>query len=456
MKYILLILVSLSLLQCATTPKFQIKKFDSIKLANGLEIYLFKDNQLPYLTLKMALEVGSADDEKGLEGINSFTVSLLEKGTTKRSATEIADDLGQKGLFFSTSSTADYTTISAGGLSEYKSDILSNFSEMILKPAFSSKEVQRQKKQYNAKLSKVLDEPSQLIAVAASQNLFGEHAYGRTATSTFSSIRKVNQKTIQKHYADNYLPNRAKLALVGNFDDAFVESVKAAFSGWKAGSKRVRSFKQPKAIQKMRLTLIEKPGTKQTQIRLNHFGIKRNHPDYKKLKVANLILGGSFGSRLMSEVRTKRGLTYSIYSGFSARLDAGAFGVSTFSRHEKVGETIAATLSTIKEYVEHGMTKEELKSSKAQIIGQFPLIIETPEKLAENVIVLSIFGVGRDYLDNYMKEVDKMTLSEINSIIKKYYHPDKMAITIVSTESKVKKQIKSYDYKKVNFKSVLR
>lgn len=444
------------LVQCSTGSKFKVKDYSSLKLENGLEILLFKDQQLPYTTLKMVVGVGDVHDPEGLSGLNTMVVSLLDKGTSTKSATQIADTLDQMGVYFSASSSKDFTSISSGGLSKYRNEILKEFSELVLTPKFSNKEVTRQKKQFKAQLSKVSDDPKSLIGVASQAIIYGDHSYGKNASPKYSSLKNMNGILVRAHYKKYFAPNNAKMAIVGNFDQAYIDEVKAAFSKWQGGAtpKVVNSVQLP--VEKQQVVLVNKPGTKQTQVRFMHEGIKKNNPDYIKLKVANLIVGGGFSARLMSEVRVKRGLSYGAYSGFAANKFGGTFNVSTFSRHDKLGELIKVTLDTLKNFVEGGVTKEELNTAKAQVRGQFPILIETPEKLADNILILSQYGIDRKYLDSYISEINSLSLSEANKLIKKYYHPDKMKIVLVSTESEIKDQLKGFDYEKVNYKSILK
>ena len=280
--------------------------------------------------------------------------------------------------------------------------------------------------------------------------LYGSHPYGNSSRGTITDIKRIKKKHIIRHYVSTYRPNNAQLAVVGNFSDDIVQRLNTAFAEWKP--RKVDPVKVPSfpKIESMQMELINRADLKQTQIRFGHEGIKRTNPDYLAVRVANSILGGGgFTSRLMNEVRKKRGLTYHIGSYFDSRVSQGPFVVTTFTRHDKVQETIAETLRVLKEFRQKGVTKEEVENAKALLKGQFPRAIETPEALAQNLLILRFYGISDDYLTNYISTISKISEADVNRVIKKYIHPDKMKVLVYSSKSKVMGQLKSFGEVKV-------
>ncbi|MEO0335816.1 MAG: pitrilysin family protein [Pseudomonadota bacterium] len=389
--------LALTVVSCATSSfnrNVEIKKFEETKLSNGLPLLMMKDDSLPYFSVILLIKSGSASDPEGQKGVSRMVAKMLERGTSNRSAEEIAESFDQIGASFSAGVSSDFTTITASGLSFHKEQILESFAEVVTQPAFSMKEIRKMKSLTLAKLQQTVDEPSSFISLAMSDYLYGDHPYGSPTTGSTKDIKKMKKRHIIRQYLGHYRPNNAHLAVVGNFDPAVMrKSLEAKFKDW---SKRevpktdVPGFPEVKGLS---IRLIDKGDLKQSQIRFGGVGISRKHPDFLKLRVANTILGGAFKSRLVDKIRAEKGLTYSIYSRFDARKEEGPFMVSTFTRHEKVKETIQETLGVIKVFRDQGATKQEVEDAKNLLKGSFPRSIETPESLVQNLLSLRFYAL---------------------------------------------------------------
>ncbi|NQY99712.1 MAG: insulinase family protein [Bdellovibrionales bacterium] len=434
------------LVSCATTSlnkNVEIKKFEETALSNGLPLLMMKDDSLPYFSVILLIKSGSASDPDGQKGVSRMVAKTLERGTSKRSAEQIAESFDQIGASFSASVSNDFTTVTASGLAFHKEQILDNFAEVVTQPAFSMKEIRKMKSLTLAKLQQAVDEPSSFIGLAMSDYLYGDHPYGSPTTGSVKDIKKMKKRHIIRQYLGHFRPNNAHLAVVGNFDPNVVKkSLEAKFKDW---AKRdvpqvdVPGFPEVKGLS---IRLIDKTDLKQSQIRFGGVGISRKHPDFLKLRVANTILGGAFKSRLVDKIRAEKGLTYSIYSRFDARKEEGPFMVSTFTRHEKVKETINETLDVIKNFRDKGVTKQEVEDAKNLLKGSFPRSIETPEALVQNLLYLRFYGISDDYLKDYISTIDKISMSDVNDVIKKHFDTENMKVLVYSSKKEVMSQLK--------------
>jgi zinc protease len=157
-----------------------------------------------------------------------------------------------------------------------------------------------------------------------------------------------------------------------------------------------------------------------------------------------MALGGAFASRLNQRVRDDLGLTYGISSGFEARKFQGPFLMDTFTRNDKVGETIGASLEVYRTFVEKGLSEEELQASKSVIVGQFPRAVETMDALAYQMLLLRYYGIPDSYLTQFVKNVNALSLVEVNAAIKKYFRPDQLDIVVYGDSTSVEKQLKKF------------
>jgi zinc protease len=162
-----------------------------------------------------------------------------------------------------------------------------------------------------------------------------------------------------------------------------------------------------------------------------------------ELRLANLILGGGFVSRLNSKVRDDLGLTYSIFSQFDTKKQRGTFVISTFTRNDKVGETIKNTREIFSQFVAQGITEPELAAAKAVLTGQFPMAIETTDRLALNLMLLRLYGVSDSYLKNFLKDVNAITVAQVNEAIHKHFSVENLKTVVYADQSKVGKQLKA-------------
>lgn len=447
MKKLGVMLLSVVFVSCSSMTKYQnveLSDYKEQQLNNGLKVLLMKDTSLPYVSFTLLLKSGSSADPKDLSGLSSMTASLLKRGTSKRNATQLASSLDQVGADFSVSVSKDYSVASASGLSFHQDKILTDFAEILTEPSFPSAEINRVKGLKITGLKQQLDDPSGFVSSILDSYLYGSHPYGRSSDGTISDLRRIRKKHIIRHYVSTYRPNNAHLAVVGNFSDDIIDQLNKAFAEWKPRKVDPVTVPAFPTIATQQVELIHRSDLQQSQIRLGHEGIERTNPDYLPVRVANTILGGAFASRLVDEIRKKRGLTYSISSYFDSRVGQGPFVVSTFTRHDKVNETISETLNVLAEFRAKGVTEQEVSDAKSLLKGQFPRAIETPEALAQNLLILRFYGISDDYLTDYLKEISKISASDVNRAIKKYIHPDKMKILVYSSKTKAMSQLKSF------------
>jgi zinc protease len=426
-----------------TAVDFHIHPYETQTLANGLTVLWIPDNTLPYVSLQLMVKTGSSQDPAGKEGVAALTATLLEKGTAKRNAIQISEDLEQIGSGFDVEVQPDYVTASSSSLSFNKDNILGQFSEILLQPSFPQAELERQRKIVLGGLQKLADRPEDFTEYLMPKFMFGSHPYGHGASGTPKSLRTLNRADLQQFYTQHYTPSNAVLAVVGQYDDTWKKSVTDTFQAWqsKAGTdKEIPDFPQWKGTE---LLLVDRADLNLAQILIGFKGVPRNMPEYMELRAALKVLGESFGSRLFDEIRVKRGLTYGIYTWFDPRLKPGPMGIYTFTRVEKVGETVLQTLNTYKLFVKDGITDDEVSVVKALMRGQFPRTFETPEALGRQLLILNRYNVGADYLTDYYRNIDKMNRASINATIKKYFDPENLRILVYAPRKSAETSLKA-------------
>ncbi len=449
MKNTVLFIAVLLSLGCSSSPisfggggeKFKLRPYKDVTLKNGLKVLLIEDKTLPYISLGMLIKVGSSQDPAGLSGLNDMVSELLDKGTRKHSAIELSDQMAQYAGDFNASAGIDATYASASALSFNEDKLLGHFAEIITEASFSKLELERLRKRRLAQIKQMADDPDGLTEVAFEEFLYGQHPYARPVAGKLKDVRAISKKHIIKHYLQYYRPGNAQLAIVGTYSPNIVEKLEAAFAKWSDRPVTQRTLTGYPQGTGRNVLVVDKGDLQQAQIRFGHKGIRRNNEDFVALRVANAILGGGFSSRLMEEVRVKRGLTYNVSSGFDARLDEGPFVISTFTRPDKIGETVKEVLRVVAEYQETGPTELELSEAKALLKGQFPRTLETPEALASNLLYLRFYGVTDNYLTTYLQEVERLKVADLKRVIKQHFNSENMQILIHAPRAKTVPQL---------------
>lgn len=423
---------------------YKLPPFEEKKLANGLQLLFIPDNSLPYVSLSMIVRTGSIHDPDGLEGLSSMVAELIDKGTKRRSAPQIAAELGQIGAEFDATASTEYTTVSGSSLSMKADALLKNFVEIVTEPTFSEAEVERMRKQVLSAIQRLEDQPEAFSSEVFRSYLFGDHVYAHPKLGTLKSVAQIKKKHIIQYYLRHYRPNNSILAVVGKLTPEFKEKVEQALGAWQKRDVLPIKIGQATAPKGRQILLVDKPGLVQAQIRMGSIGIARKSPDFLVVRLANTILGApSLASRLNDRIRRDLGLTYSIHSMFDARQEPGPFALDTFTKNESVAQTINETLKVVNGFREKGVSPAEVEEARGYLKGIFPQAIETPEKLAVNLLLLRFYDVPDTYLTNYISDLDKISANDVNRAIKKYFDDENIKILVYTSADQITEQMKT-------------
>jgi zinc protease len=401
-----------------------------ITLTNGLKVLFVPDQSLPSLSMGLLVKSGASEDPEGMAGLTNLVASLLDQGTRKRNALQIGDDLGRIGASFRASVDHDYSYMSISGLSTKSADLFSNFFEITTMPSFADAELARVKKQIVGGIERAFDNPRYIADLAATKALFGKHPYGRSVAGTSKEVAALSKKSVIQHYLRYFRPNNSVLVVVGQFDADFESKVETEFGTWAKREVEQEAVPVNKAPEGIRIVVVDKPGLTQAQIRFVTMGIRRNNDDFLALRVGNTVFGGAFASRLNDRIRKELGLTYSISSGFDARLSEGPFEIETFTKIDSIEKVVVETLAMYKKLLADGITSEEIKRVRGYLTGVFPQAIETSDKLAFNMLLLRLYGIPDTYLTNYVRDLSGVSVSDVNAALRKALNPRNLTVVI--------------------------
>lgn len=397
-------------------------------LPNGLKVYFIYDDSLPLISMSWVGRVGVHQEKPSQAGINALTAYLLEQGTQSRSAVQLNEDLAELGTGIDVQPSLEFTELSLDSLSTHRHKALELFADVLMNPAFSEKDFSRVRANMQAAVKKKIDNPGSYASESLNAWYFGSHPFARSLDGSLESLKSITRSDVLSHYQTYYRPQNSSLAITGKFDEAFEQEIVSAFSRWSANSADLKIAENFTPPEGNRVKTIKKNGLKQSEIRMSLKAIPRNHIDTIKLRLANEVLGGGFASRLNQRIRDDLGLTYSIYSSLQQSRHVGVLRVTTFTKNESVDKVIAETSQVLKDFWQSGITENELAAAKKQIVGQFPKLLETSDRIAFNIIYLENMGLDPKSLTQYVKDVEKTSLGEVNSVIKKYFAPENLYV----------------------------
>lgn len=418
---------------------------EEMKLKNGAKIYFLKETSLPQVSFRGAFRVGKYDEPASLSRINTLVLEMLDQGTKKSHFELLSNTSADMGVNLITEETNEYSFVSMSTLSQFTEKSFAHYWEMVTQSTFPEKEFKRVQSQVLTHLQKSYDNPEAISAILFDEYVYGDaHPFGKSLKVQIDSVGQMKTHQLKEFYRNYYCPQNFILGVTGNFTETQKKKIISTVEKWSVLQSMVTSvdfFLPIPDIGKNSIQLVHKENLQQAQINFAQVSIPRSNPDFLKIRLANMALGGGFSSRLMKEIRTVRGLTYSIYSFLNQSRNLGTYEISTFTKNESVAESVTAILDIFKKFVKEGMTQTELDAAKSQLKGQFPRNLETAEKLISQYIVFDIYGLDKNYFSNFNQLVDNITLDEVNVAVKQYLHPDKMKILIYGDISQIKTQI---------------
>lgn len=418
----------------AGAPKaFHFPQAATKTLANGLRVFVVSDKGEPAVAARLViLSAGTIHDPAGTPGVAQMTANMLTQGTEKRSAQEIAEATDFIGGSLGADAGKDSTTVTLDIVKKDLNTGLDLMADVLLHPAFSTDELNRQRQQLLSGLTVQYSDPEYLASAVFNRVVYGGSPYGWPAEGTPETVKMFDREQLAKFHDTHYAPNRSLLAFAGDItpDEAFAVAEKY-FGAWPKVD--ISASAPPSAStdsQGQHIWLIDKPDAVQTQIRVGKPGIKRNDPDYIPVVVMNRIFGGGYNSRLNTEVRVKKGLTYSAYSSFTPHLYAGAFGVGTYTRTPATVDALKLVMNLVAQMSSGDVTPKEMDFSRDYLAGVYPIQSETAEQVADRILTAAAYDLPADYNSTYPGKIRSVTSNQVQEVAKRYLAPDDLDIVL--------------------------
>lgn len=399
--------------------------------SSGARVYFVEDHGLPMLDVAVNFAAGSGFDEAGKPGVAGLTNGLLNLGAEGLSEDQIASRLADIGAQLGGHFDTDRSGVSLRTLSNVveRDAALDILARVLQQPLFPEAVLAREKARLVAALKEAETKPDSIAGKAFGKAVFGAHPYGWS--SEVADVEKIQRGDLLAFYRMHYGARNAVVALMGDITRIQAEAIAQRLTASlpPAGAE-VRIPPVTVAIKGSEQRIAH-PAS-QSHILIGAPGIARNDADYFPLYVGNYILGGGgFVSRLMNEIREQRGMAYSVYSYFMPMQQPGAFQIGLQTKKEQADAALQLTRTVLRDFVDNGVTEKELQAAKANIIGGFPLRIDSNRKILEYLSVIGFYDLPQTYLDDFAANVGKVTRKQIHDAFRRRIHPDAMVTVVV-------------------------
>jgi len=402
------------------------------KLANGLRLVVIERHAVPIVTAYMVVPGGSSTDPRDRAGVTELMSDLMTKGTTTRSATDIAQAIETLGGGIGGDTTRDGELLSLTVKSDELAPALNVFADVALHPAFAQGEIDRLRVQAIDGLKVTYASPGGLASLVASRAVYGDGPYSRPTDGTPTSLRAIQRADVDKAYRGAWRPDAATLVMAGDITADKAEALaNSLFGGWRAPPGAKPTAPAPGVTPAPRTIVIDLAGAPQSAVIVARPTITRSDPRYYPMIVANSALGGGFNSRLNQEVRVRRGLAYGAGSSFQARRSPGPISASTQTKNPTVPDVIDLLRAEMTKMGSQPLPQDELDKRKAALTGGFGREIETTDGIAGYVAGLVMQDVPLSEMAHYAPSVDAVTAAQILDVSRALIDPAPASIVAV-------------------------
>lgn len=418
-------------------------QYTEATLPNGLRLLVVENHRLPVANVSLYVESGAANDPRGKQGLASLTADLLDNGTARRSARQIAETIESVGGSLGTGADGDAVTVSAGVLTEQLPLAFDLVSDVALRPTFPADELETSRRQVLSGLQVALGDAGQIAQRRISREIYGaDHPYGVAPTP--ETVRAITRADLVQFHRAHFTPRNAWLVVSGDVTPAQVQELaRRHFGAWQGGAAPEPTLTAPALRDRAGIVLVHRPGSVQSSIRVGHPGITPDNPDYYSLQVMNTILGAVSTSRLERIIRSQHAWTYVARSSFNRPEGPGTFVGYTEVRNPVTDSALVEMLSQFRRIRDEPVSQDELDAAKNFLVGSFPLRFETASATAGQIATVRLLGLPIESLQQYTQKVAAVTPAEVQRVARQYLHPDRAVIVVVGDATQVLKPLEA-------------
>jgi zinc protease len=426
--------------------RVKLPKAQEATLKNGLRVVVLESKRVPTFSMEMVVMSGGLSDPADMHGLAGATATLLHEGSAKHTSRELAEQLDTIGATIGANSglAAFTTSVTASGLVENFDQVLDLFAEVVRTPTFPAEEVERYKSRSVAAQGQVRGQAAFLAQERLNQAIYGTHP-ASLVLAPADNIRKITPADLTRFHNENYVPNNAMLAIVGDVTlKEILPKLERSFGDWKSGAAPKTVIPEAPTQSASKIYLINRPGSVQTVFQIGALGIERTDPDYAAMAVMNRILGGGGSSRLFLNIREDKSYAYSVGSSFNSSKYRGTFVASAPVRTDATEGALREFMGEFNRIRNEQVSANELENAKRSIVGGFALSLENPGALLQNIITQKLYDLPANYWDTYPQKVEAITVDDVQRVAKKYIELEHLQIVAVGDAAKTRDILAKY------------
>ncbi len=402
-------------------------------LPNGVVMIVQPTSMAPAVTLNASLLAGGVYESRELSGLAYLTGRLMDRGTERRSAEMIAEQLDDLGVALRVTTTRHLLGVSCTCLAEDLDDVLSIVVDVIRRPTFSEEEIAKRRAEAITTVRQDEDNPALRAADTLAELLYGpHHPYGWPAKGTVESLERIQRQDIVGFHAERIRPGVLSLAMVGDLQpDRVVDRIARELEDWAAPPPDTIELPAVSLATPRRTRLIEMPGKSQSDIAYGFIAVRRLDPRYYAYWMMNNILGQyGLGGRLGENIRERQGMAYYAFSSFDASFAEGPLVVRAGVNPENVTRALEAIDHEVRRMGEEGPTPTEVEATREYLVGSIPRMFETNSSIAVFLQMIEQFGLGLDYAQQLPGHLRAVTFDEVRAAARDVLRPDRAAVAI--------------------------
>ncbi|MBM4169261.1 MAG: insulinase family protein [Ignavibacteria bacterium] len=424
-------------------PSMKLPPIPRFTLSNGMNVVLMEKHDVPLVQINVLVRSGSAMDPVGKKGLASLTSDMMDEGAGTRDALQLADAIDFLGARISSSAGMHTSVVGLFTPTSKLGEALPLLADVVMRPTFPPSELDRLRKERLTTLLQWHDEPRAIASVKFNSAIFGsKHPYGLPSMGDEKSIRGFTVEDLRRFHGDRFHAGNASMIVVGAVQRGEIQTkLEALFGTWERRTAPSVSWPSVSQVAARTVTIVDKPGAAQSEIRIGRIGVERLTDDYFSIVVMNTVLGGSFTSRLNQNLRETHGYTYGAGSSFDMRPLPGPFLASSAVQTDVTDKALTEFMKELNGILEP-ITDEELVRVRNYVALSYPSGFQSVGQIASQLNELVTYGLPENYFNTYIEKVLAVTKEDVQRVARKYLDPSKVAVVIVGDLKKIEKGVR--------------
>lgn len=430
-------------------PVLELPEVKRFQLESGLEVVLVERGGLPLVHLEL-VAMGGAWLQNGMAGLADFTLDLMDEGTTHRGTLEIAEAVEDIGAELETGAARDHTWASMNVLTDHLAAGVELLADVVLRPSFPPAELERVRAERLARVLQDADDPRTVADNRFALEVFGEgHPYGDPMLGTPASLQAIRREDVVAYHAAAFRGANARLVVVGQVTEEDLRPLlEEALGDW---PREGAAWAPPppagpapaRTAGEIPIVLVDRPGAPQSEIRVGRVGVERGREDEAVLTVLNTILGGSFTSRLMQNLREDKGFTYGAGSSFVMRRLPGPFVARAAVHTPVTAEAVTEFLAEIRRLRDERVPAEELARARSYVALRLPQRFETLEDVTDRLVEVLLHDLPTDYWETYVPGIMAVTADDVQAAARTWLSDDGMVVVVTGDRATLEEPLRA-------------